>query len=464
MKITVVGGGAHRVLGIMRAIMAVPNVMNGGEIALYDLNPVRAEAMGRMLLKTPEQSKSGCRITWGAALEESLEGANIVNVILPAADRRPFSLAKGICARHGFISSDNVSPTGAMCAISIAPVLLHIARTMEKICPEAWLVNFVNPVAVISGMINNHTRIRTLGVCQGFTNHLWDIPRIFGNDEQAQFLDVHSAGVNHLSYIIRGTWQGADLLESLRERIGPDWHPPTINEWWDEFTKRNILRSVNRMVRIWRKLGVLVFSSEQDGMDHLEYDLAVEHLRSECQDPSRAQIDAEVDRYAARRSEEDRSFEACLQADLDERFWSNHWKTDMRFARTDEDVIVRITAAIAGIQPATIATSRPNHGAIQGIKDRYVVEYTQTLFGNDIQAAGAYEIPDAVHGITASLSAHQTMLGDALAVDDPKMLAQALLSYPIQPYSSMATSLYRELFEAFDARISAPYKDAVKFL
>ncbi len=188
MKITVIGGGAHRVLGIMRAIMAVPKVMSDGEISLYDLNPVRAEAMGRMLLKTPEQSESGCRITWGATLEESLEGADIVNVILPAADRRPFYLARSVCARHGFISSDNVSPTGAMCAVAIAPVLLHIARTMEKICPQAWLVNFVNPVAVISGMINNHTCIRTLGVCQGFTNHLWDIPRIFGNDEQAQSL------------------------------------------------------------------------------------------------------------------------------------------------------------------------------------------------------------------------------------------------------------------------------------
>ncbi len=57
MKITVIGGGAHRVLGIMRAIMAVPKVMSDGEISLYDLNPVRAEAMGRMLLRTPEQSE-----------------------------------------------------------------------------------------------------------------------------------------------------------------------------------------------------------------------------------------------------------------------------------------------------------------------------------------------------------------------------------------------------------------------
>ncbi len=377
MKITVIGGGAHRVLGIMRAIMAVPKVMSDGEISLYDLNPVRAEAMGRMLLRTPEQSESGCRITWGATLEESLEGADIVNVILPAADRRPFYLARSVCARHGFISSDNVSPTGAMCAVAIAPVLLHIARTMEKICPQAWLVNFVNPVAVISGMINNHTCIRTLGVCQGFTNHLWDIPRIFGNDEQAQSLKVQSAGVNHLSYVVRGTWQGDDLLESLRKRIGPDWQPPTINAWWDDSTKRNIIRSVNRMVRIWRKLGVLVFSSEQDGMDHLEYDQAVERLRSECQDPSRAQLDTELERYAARRAEDDRSFEACLKADLDERFWTNHWKTDMRFARTDEDVIVVLS--LPSRSPAGHHRyQRPNHGAITGIKDRQVVEYTQT--------------------------------------------------------------------------------------
>ena len=217
MKITMIGGGAHRVLGILRGAMAIPGVLDGGEIALYDLNTVRSEAMGRMLLKTPEQAQCGCRITWGETLEQALEGADVVGSILPAMAPRSYALSKGVCVRHGYISSDNVSPTGALCGVKIAPVIMNIARTMERVCPNAWMINFVNPTAVLSGMVNNHTTIRALGVCQGFTNHLWDIPRLFGRDEEVTSLAVESAGVNHLSYVLKGKWKGEDLFESLRK-------------------------------------------------------------------------------------------------------------------------------------------------------------------------------------------------------------------------------------------------------
>jgi hypothetical protein len=62
-------------------------------------------------------------------------------------------------------------------------IVLGIARQMEKHCPQAWLFDYANPVAVYSGIVNNHTRIRALGICGGFTNHRWDLARIiFGRD------------------------------------------------------------------------------------------------------------------------------------------------------------------------------------------------------------------------------------------------------------------------------------------
>ena len=210
MKLVFIGGGAHRVLAISRSTLALPEVLDAGEICLCDLNLARAEAMGRMLLKTPEQRRSGCRVTWTASLDEALPGASVVAVIMPATSAEFFDRAQGVSLRHGFISSDNVSPTGSLCAVSIAPVLLDLARRMERHCPDAWLINFVNPVAVISGMINNHTRIRALGVCAGFTNHLSDIPRLFGRDEEAPEIDVLVAGINHLSYIVKASWKDGD--------------------------------------------------------------------------------------------------------------------------------------------------------------------------------------------------------------------------------------------------------------
>lgn len=450
-------------LGIMRGAMALPGVLDEGTIHLYDLNAERVEIMGRMLMKTPEQARSRCRIRWEGSLEEALEGADVVGVIMPAGSQRAYALGHEPSLRHGFISSDNLSPSGALAAVRIAPTVLHIARQMEIYCPQAWLVNFVNPVAVLSGLVNNHTSIRAFGVCQGFTNHLWDIPRLFGLDEESSDLKVESAGVNHLAYVIKGRWQYQDLFVSLTSRLSQqDWAPPQLQPWWTDAARANILRNVSRLARFWQELGVLIFSTEPDGMDHLAYDEAVETARAESPAVSVEEVEQVFARECAERAAADAEFSAWLDRDLDAPFWDTHWQKDSRFRREDEDIFVRIFGALAGVREARIATSRPNSGAIVGIKDRHVVEYTQTLFRDSLTHDGPYEVPDVVHGLTASFAAHQTLLGDAIVQQDPRMLAHALLAYPMKPYSRPLRDLYRELFAINETFIDPSLRGAVQ--
>lgn len=471
MKITIIGGGAHRLLAILRGTLAVPDALDSGEICLYDIDATRVEAMGRMLLKTPELRQTGCKVTWGVSLEESLAGADAVGVIMPAGSARALIRSEAPSLERGFISSDNVSPTGAMCAVRVVPVIMDVARAMERCCPNAWLVNFVNPVAVLSGMVNNHTRIRAMGVCAGFTNHLSDIPRLFGRDEEfdAAELGVETAGINHLSFVSKGYWQGGDLFAALRRHVTDDWRMCELQPWWNESAAANIRNSVSRLVRFWRELGVLVFSTEPDGMDHLMYGEAVESRRRVLAGQTAASIDAQLSGIDAARAEADRTFARWLDADLDEVFWAEHWKTDLRFKRSEQDVFVRVFAALSGARDTKVAVSVPNRGAIVGIKDRHVVEYTQTLSKSGLRPActsgrGVFEIPDIVHGLSAGLAAHQTLLGDALAAEDPRLLAEALLSYPVNPYSREARALYRDLFAIEPGEIATPFGRAVEYL
>jgi len=461
-----IGGGALRVLGIMRGALAIPEVLDGGEIYLYDLNVARAEAMGQMLLKSPEQKRAGCRVRWGDQLEEALTGADIVGMILPASRPKSFELGISPSLDRGFISSDNVSPNGAVAAVKIAPVVMNVARMMERHCPQAWLINFVNPVAVLSGMVNNHTKIRALGVCQGFTNHLWDIPRLFGRDEQAQRLDMEAAGINHLSYVMKGTWEGEELFAALNRQMAGGWQMCELKPWWDDSSRKMICNSMKKLTRVWRELGVLIFSTEGDGLGHLMYDDAVAESRQQHPQRSEAELDQALQKKWEARQESDRQFQALLTCDLDTAFWAGQWQKDPIFKRQDEDVFVRIFAALAGVKEARIATSRPNFGAIAGIKDRHVVEYSQLLFKDQIRPASEqpYEIPDVVHGLTASLAAHQTLLGDALATEDPQQLVHALLSYPVKAYSHDARALYKELFTIAGNEIKPAYARALEYL
>ena len=446
MKAVFVGGGSLRLLGILRGAMKEKKVFTDGAIHLHDLNVVRAEAMGRMLMKTPEYMGLNCKITWGSNLEKYLPGADMVGVILMAGSPMSFELGNDISLKHGFVPSDNVSPNGAFLAMKGAPILLDVARKMEKHCPKALLVDFANPVGVLSGMVSNHTRIRAMGVCQGYTNHLWDLSRILGKDEEGTDIDVDAAGINHLSFIVRGTIGGVDIFKRIDSALGkPGWKPPKLQNFWSVASKSNICKSVANIARFYMELGVLIFSTEPDGMLHLDYEKELALKLKTFSPKSKSEIAKKLKANAEARRKTDMDFQQWLGRDLDDTFWNTYWKKNLVFRRQDNDIFVKIMKALSGVEKYKVAVSRPNNGAVEGFKNRTVLEYSQIIDRDKIIPAGKFSVPDVVYGLTSSLATHQTMLGDAIAEDDPQLLARALMAYPVRQYSKAARQLYRDL-------------------
>jgi 6-phospho-beta-glucosidase len=447
MKAVFVGGGAVRLVGILRAAFHHRGMFEGGEINLYDINVPRAEAVAKMLMKTPEFARVKCKLTWGTTLEKALEGADMVGVILMAGSQKTAQLGDKVSRDHGFLSSDNVSPNGAFLGIKGGPILLNVAKKMEQYCPQAWLVDFANPIAVHSAMINNHTAIEALGVCGGYTNHQWDLGRImFGKDEQSTAFDVETAGINHLSFILKGTCNGQDLFKALDRRLDREWTMCPLQKHLPAWSQKSITRSVTNLVRFYRQLGVVIFSTEGDGMAHLYYDELFQMEARESKPRTLAQINASVKNTAKHRKEFDQTFQALLNTDIDPKFWDTGWKDrGMGWAdRADRDIFVELLRGLAG-ETIKVVTSRLNNGAVAGFTDRTCLEYSQIVKGGVIRPAGHYEVPGVVHGLISSLATHQTMLADAIATDDPKLLAKALLAYPVKQFSKEARSLFKDL-------------------
>jgi len=86
------------------------------------------------------------------------------------------------------------------------------------------------------------------------------------------------------------------------------------------------------------------------------------------------------------------------------------------------------------------------------------------LYKGTIKPRGTLFIPAVVQGIVSGLAAHQTMLGDAIATQDPRLLAQALLAYPWMPYSAASKAVFRELIVANGDEVSPPLRKAVEYL
>ncbi len=448
MKMVFIGGGAHRYLSVARSLLADKMVSDKGEICIYDLNKERAKAMVAMISKTPEICKTSCNVSNAATLDEALAGADVVCVVLMAGDPKNFIMGNVICNRHGFIGSDQLSPSGAFLALKGGPVLMNIAKRMERLCPDAWLLDFANPVAVISAAVNNHTRIRCLGVCAGYTNHLWDLSRMLGKDEEGGNFLVNCAGVNHMSFILKGSKIGKDdLYEVVKRHVNDNWRMPELSERWDEGAKINITNSVQTLVRLYRKYGHLVFSTEGDGLAHLDIEGIYNKDLKEGASCNVDDIDVELKSQRKSRIEEDQIFQSHLMRKMDESEWNTEDPKRLYLLREDQNIMVRIIRAVAGVEELRIATSFPNRNAVAGFKERTVLEYSQVLGRNGIRPAGAFEIPDVFQGLVSALATHQTLLGDAIATRDPRILFDALYSYPVRQDTSESKALWRDMLE-----------------
>jgi len=458
MKATFIGGGAHRVLGILRATLAQQGVLDGGEVYLHDLNIPRAEALGRILMKTPEYQRNPITVRWGNDLDQALEGADVVSVILMAGSNHSYFFSNSACLRHGFLGTDNISPSGSFLAMKGAPILLDIAHRMEHLCPEAWLIDFANPVAVLSGMINRHTRIRSLGVCAGFTNHQWDLARIFGRDEQSSEFHVTAAGVNHLSFIMDGTRQGRDLFTELDALLlHGDWQPLTI-AGYSEKSAADMRLGIEKLVALYREHHFMVFSTEPDGSCHFYYD---EEVQS-CTQYDDAELTKMIHEGNERRNVVNGVFEAHANQELDAAFWAQPRLLNDPLAPLQDDIFIRVIRGISGVEPVEIVSSRLNHGAIEGIEDDHVVEYSQRLYGKEIRPAGCFRLPAVAQGLIHGIAHHQTLLGDACFTGDPKLLAVALKAYPVKAFTPESRALYRELFAINQEEIPVSLREGVK--
>jgi alpha-galactosidase/6-phospho-beta-glucosidase family protein len=446
MNVVFVGGGSFRTLPIVRGILQNPKVIGGGEIRLVDFNLTRVETVGKLIMRTPEFAKAGCKVSWTDKLEEALPGADVVSISFPVGSYKTCKLSEQACARHGLFGSDQLSVSGAFRAVTGGTVVLDIARQMEKHCPKAWLFDYANPVAVYSGMVNNHTKIRALGICGGFTNHRWDLGRlIFGRDEYCgEFTDVACAGVNHCSILLRGKVHGRDIYELIDEAIGvPGWEPCRITKM--PKGEGYIRRQLVLLTEMRRRFGYVVFSTEGDGFAHICPELWQEPAGGPAPEQTVAQIEEAARKGAADRAAIDQEFREHLSRELTPEFWAQDSLANPRFAANPDDAACVVLRGLSGQSREWLAASLPNRRAVKGFKDRVVLEYSFTLDKDGVHPDADLEVPDCFHGLMTSLSMHQTLLGDAIATRDPRLFAQALYAYPLHQNERPTRALWKEL-------------------
>ena len=459
MVATFVGGGSLRLIPVLREVFAeAPEAFRDGEIRLADTRLEAAEAVAALLRRTPEFPE-GCRVAVTDSVEKALEGTGALYVTMAAGTSALGMQATLLCAEAGLPVSDQLSVNGAFYAAHLGKTVFGFARSLKRLSPGARMLVFANPVAVYAAAACSHAGVDALGICGGFGNHRWDLTRIcFGRDEYDPGWEVVASGVNHMSFILRGTYRGRDLEEVLREKIGPDWRPMDVRRGTDPIPWK-----LASWVGLWRRDGTKIFSTEGDGMDHLFPDNAARTIREKAAALRAGGFDPEV---VGRKAAADRE---ALYARLfaaakspQDPDWSN--RRDRLFGVSTGEISAPLFRAISGGGTTRIVASRPNRGAVAGFPDDAALEYTMDVGARGAVPVAGQFVPSPWKGLVAALSEFQTLLAAAVATDDPALFASALRAYPARMPQAAYRECVRRLFDLHAGRIPPALASAREML
>ncbi len=222
-KITFMGAGstvfAKNVLGDSMMTPALAD----STIALYDIDKERLDESAVMLEAINRNNGSKAKIEKYLGVDnrrDALKDANYVVNAIQVGGYDPCTITDfEIPKKYGLNQTiaDTLGVGGVFRALRTIPVMLDFARDIEQVCPNAWLLNYTNPMAMLTGAMLRLTDVKTVGLCHSVQVCASTLLRELGMeyDDSVQW---KIAGINHQAWLLECTKDGVDLYPEIKRR------------------------------------------------------------------------------------------------------------------------------------------------------------------------------------------------------------------------------------------------------
>ncbi len=221
-KIVFIGAGSLGFTrGLVRDLLTFP-LLRDATVALVDINRERLRYAEQMVKKIIALGNYSAKVVATTERTEVLKGADAVCVTILCGSTEIWQHDILIPKKFGVDINvgDTRGPSGIFRALRTIPTMLAICRDMERLCPNAILLNYTNPMAMLCHAMQRQSHLQITGLChsvQGTAGMLakWlQVPY--------EELNYTCAGINHLSWYVRLEHKGRDLYPRLREVVSKD--------------------------------------------------------------------------------------------------------------------------------------------------------------------------------------------------------------------------------------------------
>jgi alpha-galactosidase len=382
---------------LLTDILGLPE-LSGTRIVLHDIDPERlqtAEAIARRIADA-----YGARPEIVATLDRraALDGAdyviNAIQVGMYAATRRDFDVP----ARYGLRQTigDTIGVGGIFRALRTFPVLAEVAGDMAQLCPDAWLLNYTNPMAMnVSYLAAVAPRLRVLGLCHSVYWTVRGLCEVI--DVPYEEVAFHSAGVNHQAWILRWERDGVDLYPLLNKAIAND-------------------PQLRRRVRVdmYRRLGYYPTETSEHSAEYvpwyLGHDAEIERLR------------IPVGEYLRVSEENLAEYAATRRAVLD--------GGALDLGRDTTEYAPQVIHSMETDTPRHIVVNVANDGLIDNLPTGFAVEVPCTVDGSGATPLPVGALPPQCAAVNRPYVSVGELTVTAALQGDPRLVRQAAMVDP----------------------------------
>jgi alpha-galactosidase len=421
-KIAFLGAGSTEFARKLAAdLLSFPELADRATLALMDIDPERLRVTETVVRRIAERLGANARIEATFHRRAALEGADYVVTMMQVGGYRPATVTDfEVPKRFGLRQTigDTLGIGGIMRGLRTIPVLLEICRDMEELCPNALLLQYVNPMAILCGAVARASSIRVVGLCHSVQGTARDLAADIGVSPDE--LEYVCAGINHLAFYLELRHRGRDMYPELRRVLAEERVP----EW-------------NRVrYELFRYFGYFSTESSEHLAEYVPW--FIKHARPELVE----EFNIPLDEYP-RRCEQNIAEWERLRADVD----NVH---AVPITRSDE-YGARIVHAIEAGEPFTFNGNVPNDGLIANLPVDCCVEVPCVADERGITPQSVGALPPQLAALIQTNVNVQTLTIEAALTGRREYVDQAAM---IDPHTGAELSL-GEIHELVDALLEA---------
>ncbi len=226
MKITFMGAGSTVFSRNIIGDCLCTEALRDSEFSLYDIDAKRLRESTEILTRMVQTMGGHGKITSHLGVEnrkEALRGASFVVNAIQVGGYDPCTITDfEIPKKYGLRQTiaDTLGIGGIMRALRTIPVIEAFGQDMNEVCPDAWFLNYTNPMAMLSGYMQRFVFPKTVGLCHSVQSCAPDLLRQLGMEEYIEGRKETIAGINHMAWLldIRDK-NGVDLYPEIHRRV-----------------------------------------------------------------------------------------------------------------------------------------------------------------------------------------------------------------------------------------------------